>query len=78
MEKLTSAQMGYDLFRIHEHMPEADDFDGTESASEMVDRFPRPGIVYREEDLIKLFAKWGLPKPDFESKEYLEMFNQKK
>lgn len=73
---LTPEQMAYDLFLIHEHMPEADLFDlKKKTRKRLEEELPKPGIVYREEKLVKLFEKWGLPKPDWNSPEYLKMFD---
>lgn len=75
--EITPEQMAYDLFQIHGHMPEADLLGLPPKMEERVSiALPPPGIVYREKDLIRVLKKWGLPKPKFSGKKYLDLFNK--
>lgn len=66
MIELDPRDVADDLLKIHRHMPGPDDFEGTESASQMMDALPAAGIIYYEKDLLPLLKKWGIPPPDWD------------
>jgi hypothetical protein len=60
---LTGKEVAHELFKIHHHIP---DHDAIYLNGERINLI-RPGIIYREEYLLKLFEKWGIPQPDWEA-----------